>query len=149
NGGINASATATLTTALQSPTVTVTDAGGTYNGGPFAASATAIGVGTDGILASSPDSKLTFTYYVGTSASGTGSSAPPVNAGTYTVVAHFAGGGNYTGADSTAVTFSIAKATPSVTVIGSTFVYDGQPHPATGSVVGVNGAILGVPTFTY
>jgi hypothetical protein len=106
-------------------------------------------VAADGILAASPSSALSFTYHTGTSASGTGSGTPPVDAGTYTVVAHFAGGGNYTSADSAAVTFTIAKATPTVTVIGGTFVYNGQPHPATGSVVGVNGADLGVPTFTY
>jgi len=41
------------------------------------------------------------------------------------------------------------KATPSVTVIGGSFVYDGEAHPAAGSVHGVNGESLGNPTFSY
>jgi hypothetical protein len=143
------SAPATFSISPATPSVQVTAHGGTYNGNSSAASATATGVTGDGTLATSPSSALSFTYYTGSSAGGTGSPIAPTNAGTYTVVAHFAGGGNYTSADSAAITFSIAKATPKVTVIGGTFTYNGQPHPATGSVVGVNGADLGVPTFTY
>ncbi len=36
-----------------------------------------------------------------------------------------------------------------VNVAGGSFLFDGQPHPATGSVVGEDGAGLGSPTFTY
>lgn len=44
---------------------------------------------------------------------------------------------------------AIDKATPSMAIIGGTFTYDGQPHPATGTVSGIGGASLGSPTFTY
>jgi uncharacterized membrane protein len=143
------SSTATIVIKPVTPTVVVKDAGGTYNGGTFPASATATGVGSDGTLATSPNAALTFTYYAGSSVNGTGTPAAPVTPGTYTVVAHYAVGANYTSADSAPVTFSISKATPTVTVTGGTLTYDGQPHPATGSVTGINGANLGTPTFAY
>lgn len=41
------------------------------------------------------------------------------------------------------------KAAPTVTVTGGTFIYDGQPHSATGAVKGVNGEKIGTPIFTY
>lgn len=44
---------------------------------------------------------------------------------------------------------SAVRSTPTVTVAGGSFVYDGQQHPATGSVSGVNGEDLGPPSFTY
>ena len=47
------------------------------------------------------------------------------------------------------VTLTVNKATPTVTVTGGTFPYDGQPHAATGTVRGNGGANLGSPTFTY
>ncbi len=39
--------------------------------------------------------------------------------------------------------------TPTVSVTGGTFTYDGAPHTATGTVLGVNGEDLGIPVFTY
>ena len=66
------------------PTVTVVDAGGTYNAEPFAASANATGAG--GV---SVNGSFAFSYYVGRTVSGTGSAVAPTNAGTYTVVAAF------------------------------------------------------------
>ena len=50
---------------------------------------------------------------------------------------------------SQSTSLTVAKATPTVTVAGGSFVYDGQAHPATGSVAGPNGENLGTPTFTY
>ena len=41
------------------------------------------------------------------------------------------------------------RAIATITVSGGNFIYDGLPHPATGSVTGVNGESLGTPTFTY
>jgi predicted outer membrane repeat protein len=41
------------------------------------------------------------------------------------------------------------RAIATVVVTGGSFIFDGQPHPATGSVIGVNGENLGTPTFTY
>jgi hypothetical protein len=43
----------------------------------------------------------------------------------------------------------VVKANPVVAVTGGSFIYDGQPHPAAGTVTGVNGESLGTPTFTY
>src|SRR5262249_20354000 len=89
------------------PTVTASDAGGTYNGNSFPASATATGTGGAAVSGT-----FAYTYYVGASVSGTGSSTAPTNAGTYTVVASFTSGDpNYTNAQSAPVTFTIAKAT--------------------------------------
>jgi hypothetical protein len=46
-------------------------------------------------------------------------------------------------------TIDVSKAAATITAIGGTFTYDGQPHRATGFVTGVAGAPLGTPTFTY
>ena len=54
----------------------------------------------------SPSGSLTIVYYIGSSATGPAITSSPVNAGTYTVVASYAGDANYTAAQSMAVTFS-------------------------------------------
>ena len=69
------------------PTMTVIDAGGTYNTNLFPATGrTVTGVGTDGTIASFGSPLLSYTYYQGRAAAGA-----RVNAGSYTVVAHYAG----------------------------------------------------------
>jgi hypothetical protein len=79
------------------PTVQVTDAGGPYSGNPYPATdAKVTGVGTDGVIASFGDASLSYTYYQGTTALG----GAPTGAGSYTVVAHYAGSANYKAADS-------------------------------------------------
>jgi Calx-beta domain/Bacterial Ig-like domain (group 3)/MBG domain/Beta-propeller repeat len=50
---------------------------------------------------------------------------------------------------SASVTINVRKAAAVVNAIGGIYTYDGQPHPATGSVVGVGGQDLSAPTFTY
>jgi hypothetical protein len=55
---------------------------------------------------------------------------------------------NYNSA-SASVSINVLKTTPAVNVTGGTFTYDGNPHPATGSVTGVGGANLGTPSFAY
>jgi uncharacterized repeat protein (TIGR01451 family) len=52
-------------------------------------------------------------------------------------------------ASATATIMANGLPTPTVTVIGGTFPFDGQPHPATGTVKGVNNTDLGAPTLTY
>ncbi|MFN2455597.1 MAG: MBG domain-containing protein [Pyrinomonadaceae bacterium] len=47
------------------------------------------------------------------------------------------------------VSLNVLKATPTINVTGGTYTYDGNSHPATGAVVGVNSENLGTPTFTY
>jgi hypothetical protein len=44
---------------------------------------------------------------------------------------------------------NVSKATATVTATGGTFTYDGQPHPATGGVTGLNAVSIGTPSFTY
>jgi hypothetical protein len=106
--------THTLTVNAATPTVSVTDAGGTYTGKPFAASATAVGVdGTTPVRG-----HFTFTYYAGVGTSGTNlGPTAPANAGTYTVVAAFTSSDpNYAGGGTAQTTFTIGKATINYTI---------------------------------
>ena len=108
------------------PTVTVSDAGGTFTGNPFPATALVNGAASlEGVTP-------TLTYFVGTGTSGTnlGGTAPSA-AGTYTVVANFAGSTDFTAASSTPLTFNITKATPTVTVSDAGGTFTGNPFPAT------------------
>ena len=129
-----ASATATLTIGKATPTVSATGGIFTYDGQPHAATGSATGIGGATL------SPLTFAY--------NGSADVPVNAGSYAVVASFAGDANYEAATATA-TLTIGKATPTVNATGGTFTYDGQPHAAAGTVTGIPGAAPGPLTFTY
>ncbi len=109
------------------PTVTVSDAGGTYNGSAFSATATVAGV--NGSSGSTLEGVTpTLLYYAGSSATGTGSATAPTDAGTYTVVASYAGSSNYTTAQSQAVTFTIATAQLTITADNET-VAQGAPLP--------------------
>jgi hypothetical protein len=99
------SASATFTIGVVVPTVVVTDAGGTYNGSPFPATATVNGV------ASLEGVSLILTYFVGTNTMGESMGATaPSEAGTYTVLALFPGSPDYGAALSTA-TFTIYSPT--------------------------------------
>jgi hypothetical protein len=90
------------------PTVTVTDAGGTFNGKTFPAKTKVIGV--SGSAAASLETVVpTLLYYAGPTPTGSGSTAAPTAVGTYTVVASFAGSSNYTAAQSKPVTFKISS----------------------------------------
>src|SRR5262249_6478516 len=72
------------------------------------------------------------------------SSLPP-----YTITYDYAGSPpNFTTAHAS-TSLTVNKATPTVSVTGGTFAYDGQPHPATGSPTGVFGESLGPLTLTY
>jgi hypothetical protein len=71
-----------------------------------------------------------------------------VNAGTATASASYGGDANHLG-DSSSKTFTIGKATPTVSVTWASWTYDGAAHPASGAVTGVGGAALGTPSFTY
>ncbi len=146
----------TLTITPASPSVSVSDSGGTYDGLPFAAVATVSGVN------GSPDASLegvspTLTYYVGSSAEGTGSTMAPCAAGTYTVVASFPGSDDYGPVQQQAI-FTIGKATPVINVCALDGVCNGLPLPATATVVGIvpgadtapGSSLEGVrPTLTY
>jgi hypothetical protein len=98
------------------PTITSeTVTGGPYNGEPYAVTA-ALAQGTDNkILADFGDPSLSYTYYAGTTVSGTGSATPPVDVGTFTVVSHWtSNNSDFLGSDSLPATFTIAPAAISV-----------------------------------
>ena len=85
------------------PTVAVSDAGGTYNGTAFAATATVTGI-SDVPGSNLEGGGLTLTYYSGTYTNVsqltglTGSTAAPSTPGSYTVLASFAGSDDYAAA---------------------------------------------------
>ena len=99
--------------------MSVTDAGGTYNGAPFPATATVAGVGGSG-GSSLEGVSLSLAYYSGTytSASQLAGLTPlrprPSQAGSYTVAASFAGSTDYASATELA-DFTISQATPQIT----------------------------------
>jgi hypothetical protein len=119
----NGAVTANITPAT--PSVSVTDAGGTFNTNPFpATNASVTGVGTDGTLASFGSSTLSYSYYAGTltTAAQVAAATPlaggaPVDAANYTVVAHYtSNNADYTNADSCPVNFTIKQASTTGTV---------------------------------
>jgi Ca2+-binding RTX toxin-like protein len=130
--------TENVTTSSQAtPTVKVTDAGGTFDGSAFGATATV--AGTNGEYGSSLEGVTpTLSYYAGSTASGSALSGAPSSAGTYTVVAYFAGSTDYTSA-SAQTTFTITQATPTVNVSDSGGVYNQDPYAATATVTGISG----------
>ena len=64
------------------------------------------------------------------------------NAGTYGDSWSLAGAANYNNIAATPITNAIAKANPVVAVTGYSLTYDGLPHTATGSAIGVKGEVL-------
>jgi hypothetical protein len=76
-------------------------------------------------------------------------SAIPVGSYPAGVGAAFGGNTSY-GASSATAALTVEKAPATISFEGGTFVYDAAPHAATnGTVTGVFGESLGVPTFTY
>ena len=93
----------------------------------------------------SPTGSPSVVYYNGTSASGSAITSSPVNAGTYTVVADYAGDANYAAAQSAPVTFIINRAATTVALASppTSIVYDGTSDVTnwvSAAVTGVNGA---------
>src|SRR5262249_23665005 len=119
------------TTVAGVPTVTVTD-GGTYNGNPYNAVGSAVGVDGKTAVAGSFSS----THYASDGA--TVFDGVPTNAASYYVTAAFTSNdSNYVSAGSTETSFSIGKAKPAVTVTdGGT--YTGNAYNAVGSAMGVD-----------
>ena len=90
-------ATTTVEVTRATPTITVTTPSAVYDGQPHGATGTVTGVRWSVL------GPLTFTY--------DGAADAPVNAGSYAVVASYAGDANYTAASATA-TITIGKAAP-------------------------------------
>jgi hypothetical protein len=134
------SAPLTLVIGQAKPTLSVADSGGTYNGQPFPATASMAGVvnGVDTTPASSLEGVTpSLAYYAGATAGGTAMSGVPTAAGTYTVVAFFAGSSDYTAVQSAPLTFIIGQAKPTLSVADSGGTCNGQAFPATASMAGV------------
>ncbi len=66
-----------------------------------------------------------------------GSTTPPTNAASYAVIASLSNA-NYTANNATG-TLVISQATPTVSVTGGTFEFDGNPKPGSGFAYGVGG----------
>ena len=158
-----ATAQATFTVTQATATVGTSDAGGVYNGSPFAATASV--VGTDGTPGASLEGvNPILTYYAGSTAAGTPLGGPPAAVGTYTVVATFPGSTDYAPATAQA-TFTVTQATPAIawnapgTLVYGTALSSGQLDasanlpgtlsytPAAGTILGAGSDTLSV-TFT-
>ena len=126
------------------PTVTVADAGGTYKNAAFPATDSVKGISGSGgsSLESVP---LVTSYFSGTYSSAsqltglTPLSGAPSVAGSYTVLASFAGSTDYA-SNSQVANFTIAQATPTVTVADAGGTYKNAAFPATDSIKGVSGS---------
>ncbi len=144
------------TTPLLTPTIMATDSTGTFNGNPFAATATATGPAGLPVPGS-----FTFSYYTGNGTSGPALPGAPTSPGIYTAVASFTSADpDYTNGPSSPVHFQIFQATPVITFTntGTPEVYNGGPFPATATIAGIvpgvdntpGSSLEGVPlTFTY
>jgi hypothetical protein len=129
------------------PSVSVSDAGGTYTANSYPASATVTGI--SGLPGSTLEGVgLTLTYYSGTyltvsnlPPSG-GSSTAPSQAGSYTVLASFPGSGDYSAAQNLA-TFSIAQKSATVTANNKSRFYGLANPPLDATITGtVNSDVL-------
>ena len=133
-GGTSADSSADKFGYMAAPVVTVTDAGGTYTGNPFAATAASV-TGTGGnTIASFGSPSLSYAYFHGTTPLG---SVAPTSVGSYTVVATFAGNSDYASASSGSVPFNITKATPVVVATDAGGIYSTSTYPASATVAGV------------
>ena len=126
----DASGTVSDSIAKATAIIVVTPYNVTYDGNPHMATGTATGVKGESLA--------------GLNLNGTTNT----NAGNYPTDSWTFTNANYKDASGT-VSDAIAKAMPTVTVIGGTFIHDGNPHPATGAVTGVGGVFLVMPLFTY
>ncbi|MFN8091433.1 MAG: Ig-like domain repeat protein [Vicinamibacteria bacterium] len=69
--------------------------------------------------------------------------SPALAVGTHTFTAAWPGDSNYSASATQApVTIVVTQITPTVTITGGTFTYDGKSHPATVTVTGLNGTVL-------
>ncbi len=125
------------------PTVTASAAPATYNALAYnGAGATVTGVGVGNTLAGA-----TLTYYNSTGATISGA---PVDAGSYSVVASFAGNSSYLAASSKAAAFVIAQAAPTVTASAAPATFNGATYAGElATVSGVAGATITTPAVSY
>ncbi len=73
-----------------------------------------------------------------------------LGAGMHTLTAEYAGDGIFKPSASQEMVLTVRKASPTLSVTGGTFTYDGRGHPAVASAVGVGGATVpGSFSFVY
>ena len=129
------------TVPLLTPTVTVTDNTGFFNGSAFAATATAIG--TAGLPV---PGTFSYDYYNGVNPIGTPFTTPPTHPGTYTVVASFTSSDpDYTNGQSAAIFFTIEKPESVITITDTGGPYNANPYPATATIAGVVSGVDDTP----
>ena len=142
-----AEALASFNVTPATPSVSVTDPGGTYSGTAFSASTTVAGVvpGVDNTPGPSLQGVApSLSYYTGsyhTTSQLAGLSAlpaAPIGAGNYTAVADFGGSADYSAALALA-DFTISPATPTVNVVDAGGTYDGLFYDGSASVAGLAG----------
>src|SRR5262249_20616661 len=141
NAGDTITRSYTLTIGQATPTVSVSVAGGIYNGSPFTATATVTGV--DNVARSSLEGVSPTLDYRQMDGQGNliadlGATAP-TDAGSYTVTASFASSADYASASALAK-FTIGKANATVTVTPYSGTYDTQAHTASVVITGVGGS---------
>jgi hypothetical protein len=140
----------TVTIAQGTPTVSVTD-GGTYNGNPYSAVGSAIGI--DGHTAVS--GSFSYTYYAAFVDPVFGAIPVPIRGaptatGSYLVTAAFTSSDpNYTSASSARTSFTIGQASPRVSVADASGTYSGNPFAASATAVGVDGVTTVSGSFSY
>jgi hypothetical protein len=115
------------------PTVTVVP-GGPYTYDGTAKSATGSATGVNGEALNPP---VTFKYSGVSPTVYPESTSAPVNAGTYSVKAVFAGNGLYAAGESASAQMVINKANANIVVTPYSVTYDGLAHTSSGSATGV------------
>jgi len=139
-----ASSSANFTIAQTTPLISVSDNGGTYDGtAAFPATASVNGgASLEGV-------GLTLDYENAVTSQDLGATAP-IAAGSYEVTASFAGSVDYLPASSSA-NFTIAQATPNVSVSDNGGAYTGTSYSAAGEAVGVDGStpVAGIISYSY
>ncbi len=129
------------TVPLLTPTVTVTDNTGFYNGNAFAATATAIG--TAGLPV---PGTFSYDYYNGANPIGTPFTTPPTHPGTYTVVASFTSSDpDYANGQSSPIFFTIEKPESVIMITDTGGPYNANPYPATATIAGVVSGVDDTP----
>ncbi len=112
------------------PIMTVSDAGGTYDGLTYPATPS---------LSTIEGVPVTLDYRQNGTDLGLNA---PVNSGTYLVTANFGGSPDYSAASSSPSQFTIAQATPTLTVMDPGGIYDGSAYPAIPSVLNIGGVAV-------
>jgi uncharacterized repeat protein (TIGR01451 family) len=133
------------TTVRPTPTLALTDAGGTYNGNPSPATATAVGSNGQNVSGS-----FSLDYYDNTTSTDLGSTAP-TNAGNYTVTANFTSSDADYSNGSAQTTFTISPAattTSTVSLSSATAVY-GQPVTLTATVTNTQTSVTPSGSVTF